>query len=236
MTPGTPTPGAALGSRTPPLLARAGDLRNVGELGTHGIRKVRLVSQSDLEAAIRDAVSREVLDCLAGIEIPVEMRRELEARALSRLSGEIPSPPAPPPRANGRSAADDPGATQAITAFDFRAMEQRLIDEIGRLVSQNWREGLEGGRDGQRDQIQRLERRIESLMRALDQVERMMEGVPAAATRGAAGANAIRSEPGPLGGMKKDLLEQLFQANLALRELEAGEERKSGATPGGDRR
>jgi hypothetical protein len=231
MTPGTPTPIASLGARLPPLLARAGDLQNVGELGTRGIRKVRLVSQSDLEAAIRDAVSRELLDCLAGIELPEDQRRRVESRALSRLSGDT---PAPAPRATESGA--DLGATQAITAFDFRAMEQRLLDEIGRLVSQNWREGLESGRDGQRDQIQRLERRIESLMRALDQVERMMDRVPAAGRSGAAAAGVPRPEPGPLGGMKKDLLEQLFQANLVLRELEAGEERQGGATPGNGRR
>lgn len=231
---GTPTPTATLGSRPPPLLARAGDLRSVGELGTHGIRKVRLVSQSDLEAAIRDAVAREVLDYLAKNEIPTDRRRSIEERALARLSGEAVLPPASATAAPAAGSSPDLGETQAIAGFDFRAMEHRLIDEIGRLVAQNWREGLESTRDSQSDQIHRLERRIESLMRALDQVEKMMDRVPAAA-RGAPPTGAGLVGPGPLGGIKNDLLEQLFQANLALRELEAGEDRRGGA-PGDDRR
>jgi hypothetical protein len=206
----------------------------VDDLGTRGIRQVRLLSQSQLESAVRDAVAREVLALLGAVELSAEERRELEERAFARLDG-TPRPPraVPPPPAAP--------APPALPAFDFAAMEQRLIDEIGRLVAQNWREEIAPGHPAARDQVERLERRIDSLMRALDQIERMMERMPAtglglAAALAPRGAVAGRAPAEALGGIKNEILEQLFQANLALRELEAGEELSNGHGPDGAHR
>ncbi len=226
---GTPTPAGSNEARASALMAEAGELRPVADLGSRGIRQVRLLSQSQFETAVRDAVAREVLAYLGDLDLPRERRQILEERALARLSGDPVERPLPAEVAAPATLAS------ADPSFDFVAMERRLVDEIGRLVAQNWRAELETTRDTHSTQITGLERRIDSLMRALDQVERLMDRVPAGGIAAPIGSN-IPPSTGPLSGIKNELLEQLFQANLALRELEAGEELSNGDGPEPERR
>lgn len=228
--------GRTPGTESPPLLpASGGQVRRVGELEGRGIDKIRLFSRTQIETAVRDAVGREILACLDGIELDPETRDRLRERALARLSGDLTEgpPAASAPRAPESVAPATTSSAAAGPAFDFAGMEKRLVDEIGRLVSQNWKDGLHDATESQRATIGRLEGRIETLMRALEQVEKMMEDMPAPTAGSAAASAAGAPGGGALGGIKDELLEKLFEANLALRELEAEEELR-GSNPAAD--
>ncbi|MGA1203072.1 MAG: hypothetical protein ACO4BJ_08840 [Planctomycetota bacterium] len=194
-------------------LTQGGRLHPVGDLAGRGIANVRLISQSQLDGAIREAVSTEILAVVDELPLSVSDREKLIERALARLGG---SPLPAPTRTTVQAASPEPAATPAI---DLDALSSRIIEEVGRLVSTNWRDEIQSAQDSQRSTIDRLESRIEALMGALDQVERLMER-PSAAGAGP----ATPASSGALGGIKNELLEQLFEANLALRELEAGED------------
>ena len=208
----------------PTLLPEGAKVQEVEALRDRGIEKVRLISQTQFATAVRDAVARELLELLDGLELTEEQREGLEERALARLTGDRPPPALAPANSDATPVAKAPD-------FDFAAMEKRLLDEIGRLVAQNWQDEIKTAQDSQTSQIRRLEGRIDSLMRALDQVERMMDRMPEtgpAPSPADGGSSSLAPAGGALGGIKNELLEQLFEANLALRELEAGEDLSNG--------
>ena len=218
------------------LLNDGGELRPVGDLENRGISQVRLISQSQFDSAVREALAREILAIASDLTLANPDRELLIERAHARLAGKPIEPTAsvsPPRPLAERSAArapelepiplDDPEPSPhpESAEFDVEALENRIVEEVGRLVSQNWREELRTAQDSQRNVIYRLEGRIDSLMKALDQIERLMDHQH---TRPAEGMPTSFIDSGALGGIKNELMEQLFEANLALRELEAGEE------------
>lgn len=252
------------------LLATGGEVRPVGDLENRGIAQVRLISQSQFDTAVREALAREVIALADGLPLDSADRERLLERAHARLAGkpiqdtldipiapkvEAPTTIAPEPiepsltdelPIASRTAPEleplsleepsfiepetieappvveptAPARTEAAE-IDVEALENRIVEEVGRLVSQNWREELRSAQDSQRNQIDRLEGRIDSLMKALDQIERLMDHQH---TRPEEGMPTSFIDTGALGGIKNELMEQLFEANLALRELEAGEE------------
>ena len=235
------------------LLGDGGEVRQVGDLEAKGIAQVRLISQSQFKSAVREAVATEVLAIIDGLELSPRDREKVEERALARLGGdpfalpprretasaaaptldppveEKPAPATLPSlettAAPEAAAASPPNPTPApappAQEIDVEAMESRIVEEVGRLVSQNWRDELQTAQSSQRNQIDRLEGRIDSLMKALDQIERLIDQQQLQAP---AAAPSSFIDSGALGGIKNELLEQLFEANLALRELEAGDE------------
>ncbi len=198
----------------------------VGELKEKGISRVRLISRSQFESAVRDAVANEILNILDQIELSAEDHETVTERAIERLSGTTPLLETKSTESRGSTLTNEEVAVSpsATSDFDPTAFKQNIVEEVGGLVAQNWREELRSAQVSQSNQIGRLEDRIDSLMHALDQIEKLIEKSDSTFAEDPHATQSNGSSNGTLGGMKNELLEQLFDANLVLRELEAGED------------
>ncbi len=207
-------------------LQKVSRVEPVGELKEKGISRVQLISRSQFETVIRDAVAREILNILDQVELSAEEQEVLTERAIARLSGEVPQIEAKPSESNSSNPSSEEVTPSPSTTSDFdpTAFKQKIIEEVGGLVSQNWREELKSAQVSQSNHIGRLEDRIDSLMNALDQIEKLMEKSDSTPADETHSTQSNGTSNGTLGGMKNELLEQLFDANLVLRELEAGED------------
>ncbi len=189
-------------------------------------------------------MAHALLEALEGLDVPDVVRQELRVRAAKILGKEqiyapqeqqlapvskihVSSPLVIPSVSN--SSADvsigAPEDDENDSGSPLGKREKALLLQLSRLIEQDWRSELALVRDSQRDQVERLEMRIQELTMALQATDQVLE------------TNAkSRQEPAeitiPFDNKKSELLDQLFQANVALRALSQGQ--SQGISPSRD--
>jgi len=192
------------------------EVREVRELQARGIKKVRLVSEGQYKASLKLAVGKATVELLGDLDLPEEVLLLIRERAFDEIA----------------RGSDDRGTGRSVSAGgeDHPGLEEppppesrpETIDDVSRVLSADWREEIDDVRDSQRLQVERLEARIENLMQALNATDQLLLGLAEITTTASTGTQEEIDTPGLLMGKKSELLEQLFQANLVLRELESG--------------
>jgi len=150
----------------------------VEELQEKGIKKLRVIPESQLKKAAREAVAVAILQLLDGLEISDQARQELRIRANQVLcNGEasevavdptnqqssaprqvtssplvIPSFQTVAPENTARQ--QQPDANQTGNPLGKR--EKALLLQLSKLIAQDWRSELASVRDSHRDQVERL--------------------------------------------------------------------------------
>ena len=227
-----------------PMAFPGSSIHPMEELQKKGIRKLRIISESQLKQTAREAVAHALLEALEGLDVPDVLRQELRIRAAKFLGKEqidapqeqqlapvaeihVSSPLVIPSVSN--SSADvsigAPEVDENDSGSPLGKREKALLLQLSRLIAQDWRSELALVRDSQRDQVERLEMRIQELTMALQATDQVLE------------TNAkSRQEPAeitiPFDNKKSELLDQLFQANVALRALSQGQ--SQGISPSRD--
>ncbi len=222
-----------------PWSLRASSMHELQYLQKKGIHKMRVVSASQLRDTARKALERALTELLEEIQISAEERELLLDRAQSHLMAPTTSPPPPAadlpevavPSREISAPTEAPQAQQPrpSTGASPGALGQRekaLLVQLSRLIARDWRSELATVRDSQRTQVERLEMRIEELTLALQATDHALasEGDPAIDEL------EVKS---PFDNKKSELLDQLFQANVALRSL--AEDSATGETRSQDR-
>lgn len=207
----------------------------VEELQRKGIRKLRVIPESQLKKTAREAVAHALLELLDGLEIDEPVRQELRIRA-NQLLGNPPQVapcPAPEPASGPRQITSAPlvipsfqnvptdvsieqgNGNEEAAGNPLGKREKALLLQLSRLISQDWRSELATVRDSHRDQVDRLEVRIQELTQALQATDQVLET--------SSQQNQANQEVNtPFDHKKSELLDQLFQANVALRALSQG--------------
>ena len=234
---------AALGG----AFQESGDVRPVDDLQQQGIRKVRVLSQSQLGEVLRVAVNRAVRRQLGELDLPIAVLEQLRdateleyarllAEGLERAPAPVTPPPPPPPaqvapRPAPQPAQLAPDPAPAPPSAELDGMEERMAQNISQLLQKDWRSDLQQVQESQQSKLELLEQRISKLVGALESTDRLVSQIkdtratndPAGSADDAAGGLDPDS---PLIGRKSELLSALFQANMELRELQgrAGDE------------
>ncbi|HIC24265.1 MAG TPA: hypothetical protein EYO84_12595 [Planctomycetes bacterium] len=249
-----------------PMAFPGSSIHQMEELQKKGIRKLRIISESQLKQTAREAVAHALLEALDGLDVPDVVRQELRIRAakiLGKEQIEVPqeqhkeqieapqeqykeqieapqeqqlapvaeihvSSPLVIPSVSNPSADVSIGAPEVdekAPGSPLGKRENALLLQLSRLIAQDWRSELALVRDSQRAQVERLEMRIQELTMALQATDQVLE------------TNAkSRQEPAeitiPFDNKKSELLDQLFQANVALRALSQGQ--SQGISPSRD--
>lgn len=218
----------------------------VEELQKKGIRSLRVIPESQLRAAAQAAVAQAILDLLDELSVTEEVRQQLRIRALqvlgnpdqqnspsldstseSQTEAIISSPLVIPTLKN--VSADVPveqkNREEKDTGSPLGKREKALLLQLSKLIAQDWRSEIASVRDSHRDQVERLEVRIQELTQALQATDQVLESHPQAGNAPAEINNSFDHK-------KSELLDQLFQANVALRALSKGP--SQGVSPAGE--
>ncbi len=219
-----------------PLSLPESSVQHLERLQEKGIRKMRVVSQSQFQEAARKAVARALLETLKDVEISAEARQRLLKRAHTCLGEDLkgatasveplskqveaestPRIQVPGPKPPQVDVAPTAGAQKSALG----QREKALLVQLSKLIARDWRSELATVRDSQRNQVERLEMRIEELTLALQATDNAItsSGDPRI------DALAVQS---PFDTKKSELLDQLFQANVALRALSADSQEEEG--------
>ncbi|MFQ5653406.1 MAG: hypothetical protein ACE5GW_01580 [Planctomycetota bacterium] len=172
-------------------ISAASSTHKVGDLARHGIRKVRLLSESHLRDALRVAVNRAILSLLDDLQLPEDALRRLRERAESEFralveegleasdrdpqgagSATLASTPRhPAPHAAGGGL---PGPDGAGVPEEFRTFEQRMLRDLTSLIERDWKSDLQSVRDSQGKKLDMIERRISKLVLAIESTDRLL--------------------------------------------------------------
>ncbi len=209
-----------------PLPLRASSVHELQDLQKKGIHKMRVVSASQLRDTARKAVAKALTEILDQVQISGEERKQLLDRAMSHLlapatqtasMAEVLEPAAAPSskvsEANIVPEESPPQNQTTASRGPLGQREKALLVQLSQLIARDWRSELATVRDSQRTQVERLEMRIEELTLALQATDHALaiEGEKEIAEL------EVKS---PFDHKKSELLDQLFQANVALRSLE----------------
>ncbi len=206
--------------------AVSGELHTPAELAASGIRKLRVVTERQLEELARAAVDRVLKGRLDGLGISDPAVRALQARCQEEFRGAaLAGPPAmPPPLPHATSARQESPAAAAIAPEG----EARLANQVSNLLSENWRSELKAVESSQREHLLLLEERIAKLVRALESTDQVLSQLKISASGKAAAetepafetaGNGMPRALSPLYEQKTRLLDAIFQANVELRRL-----------------
>ena len=217
-----------------PLALSGSSIHPVEELQKKGIRQLRIIAESQLKQAARVAVAQALLATVDGLEIPEQIRQELRIRAARILGQEQPistdgqpqlqkptqhlSPPLVLGPISNHSADVALGTAEVeenAPGSPLGKREKALLLQLSRLIAQDWRSELATVRDSHRDQVERLEMRIQALTMALQATDHVLE----TSAKSKQEKTVITT---PFDDKKSELLDQLFQANVALRALSEG--------------
>lgn len=217
-----------------PMALPGSSIHPVEELQKKGIRQLRIIAESQLKQAAREAVAQALLETVEGLEIPEQVRQELRIRAAIILGQEQPiSTDGPsqiqkptqhlaPPLVLGPISNHSQDVSLGTAEVEenppgspLGKREKALLLQLSRLIAQDWRSELATVRDSHRDQVGRLEMRIQELTMALQATDQVLEM--------SAKTKQEKTEiTTPFDDKKSELLDQLFQANVALRALSEG--------------
>lgn len=218
------------------LLEDAGSVRPLGELRERGIKRIRVLSESQLTQAMRIAFNRALRHQLGSLDLPAAVLerlreaaeweyRSLLADGLEHVTPDFPTTLVTPPPTPSAPSADlprvpppnlDPGSPE------FHKIEERMAHNLTELVRKDWRTELAAATRHQQDHLEALEQRIGKLVQALESTDRVLHRIQQVRPTESAplGANANALDPAsPLFERKSELLTALFQANMELREL-----------------
>ena len=222
-----------------PLPLPASSVHELQDLQKKGISKMRVVSASQLRNSARIALAQALNEMLGEIQICGKERQLILDRAQSHLMpsnpGTDPSPVETPevaPAAEPVSRADEAKKAQqsqpqaSASKGPLGEREKALLVQLSRLIARDWRTELATVRDSQRTQVERLEMRIEELTLALQATDHALASEDKQST-------AELEVKSPFNHKKSELLDQLFQANVALRSI--AEETAAGETRSQDR-
>ena len=224
-------------SANSPLSIPNSSVHPLQELQDKGIQKLRIVTPAQLRETARRAVSRALLEMLDGLALPSEQHQQILARANQYMSPtiataadrdeatevveegrevtapmiQVPSPvnpPMPTPAAAEQASA-------SVSDGPLGKREKALLIQLSKLIARDWRTEMATVRDTQNTQVERLEMRIEELTLALQATDH------AIAVNGDIEIDQLEVKS-PFDHTKSELLDQLFQANVALREISEG--------------
>ena len=211
-----------------------GRVHHVEELRRKGIQKVRVVGQSQLQELAREAVARAVLELAESLEVSEETKKSLVGRAqetiLKESREELPEiidEPAMKPDVQLKTPSTD--AESTAVSLPMALQDQEMLKELSRLIARDWRSELNSVQDSHRAQVERLEMRIKELTRALRATHQVL-------TRGKEEKGTEDLVLMPFDHKKEELLDQLFQANVALREISSGLDSEDGTSMDGEGR
>lgn len=219
-----------------PLPLPASSVHELQDLQKKGISRMRVVSASQLRDSARMALAQALNEMLGEIQICGEERQLILDRAQSHLMPSNPSiDPSPvetpevAPASEPVSRADEAHQSQpqaSASKGPLGEREKALLVQLSRLIARDWRTELATVRDSQRTQVERLEMRIEELTLALHATDHALASEDKQCT-------AELEVKSPFDHKKSELLDQLFQANVALRSL--ADETAPGETRSQDR-
>jgi len=206
---------------------------SVAELQARGVRKLKVISESKINERINQAVATAIERYMAENRPPdddlarirADARREFgvllkemqeDAKAASRemreffrreldLQDSLLEPGAARP-SSPALAADTP---------EFREFQDRMAENISRLIASDWKSELDDVRLTQRQKIEALENRLSKLVLALESTERVLSSL-----QGRGARRTALPPKSPLGEQKSMLLREIFNANLELQKLE----------------
>ena len=194
-------------------------VHDVEDLRNRGIRKVRVVGESQLQEMAREAAAKAVLELAASLNLSDEARKSLVAKARASILDGSPGP-SPQVIENPVVKPDvrvvDPPTERPPAVSQIRIQDQEVLQELSKLIARDWRTELATVQDSHRAQVERLEMRIEELTKALRVTDQVL-------TRDRTQEGPGGSAQSPFDHKKEELLDQLFQANVALREISSGE-------------
>lgn len=200
---------------------KRGQIHNVDELRNKGIRKVRVVGESQLQEMAREAAARAILELAQELKVSEEDRRSLVGRAQKQILDGDPGPlpqiipnPVSQPDAQVAHLPNEEQIEESPATLGLQ--EQEMLIQLSKLISKDWRSELATVRDSHKTQVDRLEMRIEELTRALRVTDQVL-------TKGGESVVNPTSKLKPFDNKKEELLDQLFQANVALREISASQ-------------
>lgn len=221
----------------------------VEELQKKGIKKLRVIPESQLKKAAREAVAVAILELIDDLDIADQVRQELRIRA-NKVLGHGETSAANVDQSNQDSSDPRQVTTSPLVIPSFQKVapeipagqgqpvanspgnplgerEKALLLQLSKLIAQDWRSELASVRDSHRDQVERLECRIQELTHALQTTDQIL------------GNNTDQKATDPqmnesFDNTKSELLDQLFQANVALRALSRGPSK--GVSPSGEGR
>ncbi|MGE4603107.1 MAG: hypothetical protein AAEJ65_09405 [Planctomycetota bacterium] len=152
-----------------PMAFPGSSIHQMEELQKKGIRKLRIISESQLKQTAREAVAHALLEALEDLDVPDVVRQELRIRAAKILGKEQIDAPqeqqlAPVAEIHVSSplvipSVSNPSADVSIGApeVDEKApgsplgkREKALLLQLSRLIAQDWRSELALVRDSQR--------------------------------------------------------------------------------------
>ncbi|MBT5737972.1 MAG: hypothetical protein HN891_03290 [Planctomycetes bacterium] len=227
-----------------PLSITNSSVHPLKELQEKGIQKIRVVTPAQLRDTARKAVSRALLEMLDGLALSTEQHQQILARANQYVSPTVATPvergeatkviqeekvvtnpmikvPSPIIPSIPTPAAAEQASTSASDG-PLGKREKALLIQLSKLIARDWRTELATVRDTQNTHVERLEMRIEELTLALQATDH------AIAVGGDLEIDQLEVKS-PFDHKKSELLDQLFQANVALRAI--SEEPLSGDLP-----
>ncbi|MDE0959406.1 MAG: hypothetical protein OSB09_01350 [Planctomycetota bacterium] len=203
------------------------------ELQEKGIQKLRVVTPSQFRENAKKAVAQALLELLGEVPLPAEQRQQIIERARQymcpidpvaakdvKVAGvtetTVPLIRIPPPVVASTpptETAEPDSSTTSDSPLGQR--EKALLVQLSRLIARDWRSELATVRDTQNTQVERLEMRIEELTLALQATDHAIAGT------GDPEIDQLEVKS-PFDYKKSELLDQLFQANVALRSISEG--------------
>lgn len=197
-----------------------GRVHNVDELRNKGIQKVRVVGQSQLRDMAREAAAKAVMELVESLDLSDQARRSLVGRAQATILDGSPGPTPkvienPVMKPDVRLTPPPSDTETQRTESSLRIQDQEMLQELSKLIAKDWRTELATVQNSHRTQVERLEMRIEELTKALRVTDQVL-------TRGREDQPADEPVSSPFDHKKEELLDQLFQANVALREISSG--------------
>ncbi|MBN1418089.1 MAG: hypothetical protein JXP34_04895 [Planctomycetes bacterium] len=208
-------------------------MTSVDELQARGVRKLKVISESRINERINQAVAAAIERYMSENRPPegdlarirADARREFgvllkemqeDAKAASRemrdffrreldLQKSLLEPGAPKPSS----------PALAVDSPEFREFQDRMAENISKLIAADWKSDLDDVRMTQRQKIEALENRLSKLLLALESTERVL-----ASLQGRGGRRGAPPPKSPLGEQKSMLLREIFNANLELQKLE----------------
>ncbi|MGB1072238.1 MAG: hypothetical protein ACPG1Z_11275 [Planctomycetota bacterium] len=194
-------------------------VHDVEDLRNRGIRKVRVVGESQLQEMAREAAAKAVLELAANLDLSDEARKSLVAKARESILDGSPGP-SPQVIENPVVKPDvrvvDSPTQPSPPVSQIGIQDQEVLQELSKLIARDWRTELATVQDSHRAQVERLEMRIEELTKALRVTDQVL-------TRDRTQESTGGSIENPFDHKKEELLDQLFQANVALREISSGD-------------
>ena len=194
-------------------------VHDVEDLRNRGIRKIRVVGESQLQEMAREAAAKAVLELAANLDLSDEARKSLVAKARESILDGSPGP-SPQVIENPVVKPDvrvvDSPTQPAPPVSQIGIQDQEVLQELSKLIARDWRTELATVQDSHRAQVERLEMRIEELTKALRVTDQVL-------TRDRTQESTGGSTENPFDHKKEELLDQLFQANVALREISSGD-------------